>query len=212
MLTLTTHELPCSYEAPFVPFPENPELIWWEGSSAFQYITPEQVYRQLNELVQRIDIDQYDLLAYNLNGGAFPARLFAGTKGFTGKMLQIEYHMAKNGSPVSVVKRIPERFRDKKILVIEDVYDTGSVFNRMQEDCPALNFVVMSLKINVPNQIQPSENVIPLFKTVNKWQAGVGMNINLENDPYYPQDAFRLYPGIVVRPSDEVLTNVRQHL
>ncbi len=200
-----------NYEAPLISFPENPNLVMIDEMPVYEYISPNQFIRQLKELAAKLDLHQFDNIFYNLNGGEFPAHLLAGlkVKGYEKGYTPIEYHMAKDSQPVRVVKRIPEWMKYQKNAVIEDVYDTGLSYLRMNEDSPDLTMFVMSLKVGVPNQVPQPESVIPLFRTVNKWQAGAGMNIGFDKDPFYPKDAFRTFPGVIIRPPDEVLTSLK---
>lgn len=208
-----TPESPSKYEAPFFPFPQNPNFVRKKNMLAHEYIPPNVFLRQLQEVCRMIDFSKFAAVVYNLKGGEFPAKIVAEIKRYREQMIPVEYHMSKDGKPVDVVKRIPKYLEDERVLVIEDVYDTGGVYQRMRQDCKDLHMLVMSYKLGVKNQIPPSENVIPVFRTVNKWQAGMGMNIDYgEKDPFYQLDAFREYAGILVRPSDELLDKYSQGL
>lgn len=198
------------YESPFVPFSETSSLISIDGLPAYKYIGTDQLLRQLRLLAERIDFTKFDHIVYNLNGGAFLKDLLMALeiKGRWKGCSPIEYHGPKGGdpaNPVVVDRRIPEEMHDERVLCIEDVYDTGLSYQRMVEDCPGLSMIVVSHKIGVPKQVPIPPSVLAVFRTVNLWQGGAGMNLGFEGDKYYPVEAFRHLPGIVIRPPDDIL-------
>jgi len=195
-----TKEILSSYLPRLVEFPSNPELIFIEKYRfpVYKYITPEEFLPELDILASKIDFKAYDGIAYNLGGGKFPYELIKSLYPSV-DAFPIEYHPTGR-----IVTPIPKYYYDKKLLVIEDIFDTGKSKHYMDQDCLNLQMIVMSLKLEVEGQIEP-KNVIPVYLTVNKWQAGVGMDIDMEKDKYYLLHQFRNYPGIVIRPPDEIL-------
>lgn len=194
-------ELFGEYKPQFVEFPATPRLIFINGATmpVYEYISPEVFIPRLKMLTSMINFRYFDAIAYNLKGGEFPAKLIRNFSGRALHAIPIEYHPSGK-----IATPIPKYLSDKRVLVIEDIFDTGISKDLMKFDCPNVHLVVMSQKIEVEDQSDHS-NVTPLFLTVNKWQAGAGMNIEFENDPYFLPDTLRTFPGIVIRPPEEIL-------
>lgn len=184
-----------------VEFPAKPNLIFLEKSQfpVYEYIPPEVFIPQLKIFTSMINFDEFDAIAYNLEGGKFPYQLMQTFSPRPFNAFPIKYHQSGK-----IEIPIPKYLYYKRLLVIEDIFDTGVSCNLMKTHCPGLHLAVMSQKIEVPNQAEPN-NVTPVFLTVNKWQTGVGMNIDFKGDVYFPPNSFRTYCGIAIRPPPEVL-------
>lgn len=189
------------YKPPMVEFSTKPTLIFLEKSHfpVYEYITPGVFIPQLKIFTGMINFDQFDAIANNQNGGGFPFEMMQCFSPKLSNAFPIEYRQSGK-----IVTPIPKYLYFKKLLVIEDVFDSGTSNELMKKHCPGVHLAVMSQKIGVPNQTS-SDNITPLFLTINEWQAGAGMNIDFFGDLYFPMDSFRTYPGIVVRPPPEIL-------
>lgn len=196
-----TKELISEYKPQLIEFKAKPNLIFLERSHfpVYEYITPAVFISRLKIFTSMIDFDQFDAIAYNQKGGDMPFEMMLHFSPKLSNAFPIEYHQSGK-----IVTRIPKYLYYKRLLVIEDIFDTGTSNELMKSHCPDVHLVTMSQKIGVPGQTD-SGNVTPLFLTINEWQGGAGMNIDFKGDPYFPRDAFRTYPGIVVRPPSEIL-------
>ena len=181
---------------PFYPLPEFPKTLSLDGIPVAEYISPEKLDRNLRFLSQKVRLKDYAAVVVNLSGG-WPLYLrLVRLQNFIPTTHTVEYHRSKNGYSADVVVPIPGFLAGEKILIVEDVYDTGGTLKAMFEHAPHADAVVVVRKIGIPNQI-PVPRVKAAVITQNAWLGGMGMNFGAG----FPRNFPRNYPGIVTKVS-----------
>ncbi len=176
--------------------PLNPDMVTLGNRNLHVYATPEQVKPHIATLSDTIRMKDYEEIFVNLRGGAWIANAFRHMQNFSPFPIPIEYHRPKNGIGSERTIPIPEKYRQARILVFEDVLDRGETLVAMHEDAPYATFVVAVHKIDVPNQVRPP-NVHIGVRTRNLWLGSLGMNIDNGDS----QDEIRKYGGITFKPN-----------
>lgn len=195
-----TTEIVSAYEPPFILFPENPTVINIGGYDVYEYITPEQMDKYFREAADRLgDLSQYDYIVYNENGGRYVAEHLFEVKRHEGPAIPIKYHHPYGGE-VKIVRGVPDDIRaGMKVLVVEDILDSGQTIEFIEKDCNGADITVFCPvhKTGVEGQILP-RNFIGAVKIPDHWVGGCGMDIGV-NETGIDEEAFRNYFGVVVK-------------
>jgi len=196
-----------STEIPYIPFTMY-EPIQIDGSFAYKYIEPRLVSEIVHSLADKINFKSYDAVLVNMHGGMFLYEELARVKGYTGPFYEVEYHRPDSGVGTKIVKRVPRELRGRKCLVVDDIADRKTTFRAILNDLSKDSLgVALVTKRGIRNQARVN-NILIGIETDNEWLGGCGMNIDYKDDPYYPKNAFRNYPGIVVRPQKHTLARM----
>jgi len=185
-----------SYEAPFVSFPQNPRLIELDGFSVLDYISPEYMNLRIRDLSSRIKLDDFDRVVVNAKGGWFLYYELARLQLPRQRPIEVVYRRPPQAYGAIVDNPIPSALREKRLLIVEDILDSGGVLETMMRDAPNSTCLVAVKKRNIPNQIQTA-NTYSCVETDNLWLGGCGMDFGNES---YSENFPRSYPGIVVMP------------
>src|SRR5258706_5446229 len=167
------------------PIPINPHGIELSGRKAFEYISLKAMETELEIVSKELSIGNrgYKDIVVNTKGG-FPFshhlhRLNA--QEMPANPTFVEYHSS------SVINPIPETIgQDEKILIIDDICDTGMTLFKMLYDHPNADILVVILKSGVPNQIpvwKKVENFWAVFITENLVLGGMGSDFGNWIDP-----------------------------
>lgn len=196
-------------EIPYYPFPNNPKLIKFDGGFAYEYLSEKQINRVIRDLAAKIDFKQFDAVIVNREGGLPIYEDIAAINQYNGVPTLVEYHRPDNGIGSNITVPVPNELLGKKCLLFDDIADRKTTFKSMLENLSKESLCVsLTTKRGVPNQ-EHINNIFIGVELDNVWLAGKGMNIDYTGDPFYSKDAFRYYPGIVARPSDEVLKGLQ---
>ncbi|MFV1917689.1 MAG: hypothetical protein ACC618_04395 [Patescibacteria group bacterium] len=183
-------------EIPFIPFPEDPNFIELDGQKVIDYISPEVISTRIKTISGLVNLVDFDSVVVNAKGGWFLYHKLARLQNFGGQPVEVAYHRPQESYGAIVVKQIPEELKNSRLLMIEDILDTGGVLDAMMKDAPNSTAVVAVRKRNIPSQIQ-TPNTFVAVETENYWLGGFGMDFGVDG---YPTDFPRNYPGIVVMP------------
>lgn len=181
---------------PYVPLPDNPSIIKYEGNRVAEYISPEYASLRIQELSRRINLTNFDSVAVNANGGWYLFNQLAKLQGYDGIPVEIAYHRPENAYGAIVKKAIPKELADLNILILEDIYDTGGVLEAIMNDAPNATAAVVVRKKDIPNQ-RKINRVYVAMETGNYWLGGCGMDFGTDG---YPPDFPRNYSGILIMP------------
>lgn len=179
---------------PYAPFPKHPEKTNIVDFEVYKYIEADQMDKYIKDLSDRNSLRNYDQVLVNWRGGW---DLFIGLKNIQGykKWPYIcEFHRTDAG--ISITKPVDSSLKNRKVLVVDDVFDRGltinSIFDFVGQESRA---VVAVWKDGVAGQID-NPRVDAAVITDNKWLGGVGMNMGLKGE----KEILRRYSGIVVKP------------
>jgi len=182
------------YKTPYIPFSENPDQIDISGFDVLSYISPEQMHKCIEALSEKVKLDNFEYVLVNMNGGKYLFDKLAELQNYQKKSVEIEYHRPDGGFGAKIDIPIPEEVKNRKCLVVDDIYDTGGVLKAiMSELSPDSQAVVIVTKRDIQNQI-PIGNLSIGVKIDNDWIGGCGMDLGKDAEG----EIFRNYPGIVV--------------
>lgn len=196
---------------PHIRFSEKnrQELIWYAKLPIHPYISPKELTKHIKEAAEQIDFSKYDATLVNMKGGKYFLDRLMALKGRPKDLVEVEYHEPEGGFGAIVVIPVPNRLKGAKVLVVDDIRDTGGTSKKIAEDVAGeTHFAFELTKDNIPGQIILPHTIVGI-KIDRVWVAGAGLDISTpKNDQFYPKDAFRDYPGIVVRPDDDTLRSL----
>ena len=182
---------------PHIEIPVNHRYVTIDGYSAYAYVSPEEVDRHVQNFSERMDLNWYDQIFINMNGGIVFAADLIKLQKYTGKVRLIEYH--PDGR---VPKPIPAEFRDQKIAVIDDILDTGATAKLIREHFPdAAMLCLVRKKSKDQTNKDEVQNSACAFEVDNKWLLGRGMNGDTKGDGL-PENWGRGYRGIAYKIED----------
>ncbi len=188
-------ELVSRYKTPFVPFPENPKTIKIGQFEVFEYISPEMMLKYIRQFAYKVDFNEFNHVAVNLNGGLFLFNELTKIKGYDKPPILIEYHRPQNGFGSIETIPVPKELSDKKILIVDDIFDSGGVlkgiFAKVGQDSRA---IVAVTKNGIEGQLKDPRIGVAV-KINNVWIGGYGMDLGVKGEG----QVFREHPGIVVK-------------
>lgn len=166
--------------------------------------TSEEIQRKIHELGQRISADyaNKDLLVIGVLKGAlfFMADLLRTLK----LPIQMDFihctssqSRSKGGSPVQILSDIKTDIRDKDVLLVEDIIDSGvtvKYIKQMLLDRGPASLKVCVLLDKTERRKVPIEADYAGFRIPNKYVVGYGLDY---------QDRYRNLPYIAVLPIEE---------
>lgn len=164
------------YSAPFIPFPSNPKAIELSDLTIWEYVPGEDMNRHVESLIKSLSLNEFDFLAINNNGGSWLGRKILDSSYFNHiPWFYIEYHRPKDGFSANATAPIPNELSNARILVAEDVIDSGGVAQAIRKDAPNSTIAAVVRKrvlgqINVPG-------VYTAIEVENRWLGGVGMEM-----------------------------------
>ena len=188
-----------SHEAKYIPYPKNPIIVQIGGHRVPEYVSPEETHKHILTLSEKIKFNDFEAALVNLQGGYWLFNELLKIKGRINIPLRmIEYHRPQGGFGANITVPIPEEFRGRKCLVIDDIKDTAGVLREIMFGLSpnSLAAVVVDKKIkkmHVPN-------VIAAMELEEKWLGGCGMNPGIGDD----EQIFRDYGGIIVKPTSSL--------
>lgn len=187
-------EIELRHQTPYLPFSENPNEIDISGFDVLSYIPPEKMNDYIKNLSEKVKLESFEYVLINMNGGKYLFDRLAELQDYKNEPLLIEYHRPDGGFGAKIDIPIPLEAKNKKCLVVDDIYDTGGVLKAiMSELSPDSEAVVIVTKKDIQNQI-PINNLSIGVRIDNVWIGGCGMDLGKEGE----KDIFRNYPGIVV--------------
>lgn len=198
---MATPEWVSSLEAPFVKFPENPRVVTVGGFKVLEYLSPAEITRYLDRLASFVRFKDFDEVLMNLNGGSFVFDYIGRVTCYNKPAIPIEYHKTDDEAGVEVVRPVPESLWGRRVLIVDDVHDTGRVLEKILEDThsPTARAAVIVSKEGVEDKV-PIGNIAVGVRIENRWVGGCGMDLGIEKKH---DDCFRKYHGIVVKIPDE---------
>lgn len=189
------HELPSNNEIPYIPFPENPKTIKVGDFLVHEYVSPIRMRTYVENLSDQVNLRNYEDVLVNMNGGMFLFEWLSLYQAYQRDPVIIEYHRPPKGYGALIKTEVPKEYQNKKVLVIDDIYDTGGVLQAiMKRVSPSSNAVALITKNGISNQIQLN-NIIIGLRIDPKWVGGVGMDLGIKGE----RNTFRNYPGLVVK-------------
>jgi uncharacterized protein len=192
------HEFVSVFETPYVPFPTTPETIEVGGHSVHEYISPEKMEQIIENLSGQIDLHKFEGVLVNMNGGMFLFEQLSCLQGYRQEPVIIEYHRPKEAYGAIVVTPVPPELKGKRLLVLDDIYDSGGTLRAVIEDAGSSSqAVALVIKNGIPDQIK-IPNILIGERIDNKWIGGCGMDMGLAKEG----DCFRCHPGLAVKISD----------
>ncbi len=183
---------------PYFKFPSQPTKIEIQGHQVYDYISPEQITRVIENISSQVRLSEYAAVGYNRKGGKYLLDRLVKLQGYKGSIFEIEYHRSKNGYGADVVQGIPAELANEGLGIVEDVWDSGGVFKKICDDAPHATCIALVRKIGIPNQIIVPNVVIVGAKTDIVWLGGCGMNMDCPGDGL-PKDFLRDYDGIAAK-------------
>lgn len=182
-------------ETPYFPFPDNPKTIMVGNISAQEYISPLQMEKLIESLSEKISLKKYETVLVNMNGGMFLFYYLSKLQDYKKSPVQIEYHRPENGYGATIKIPVSEKYRNKKVLIIDDIYDSGGVFQEIMKNVGSSSqAVALVTKKDIPNQIKIPNILIGVIID-NKWVGGSGMDLGIPGE----ENTFRNYAGLVVK-------------
>jgi hypoxanthine-guanine phosphoribosyltransferase len=182
-------------ETPYFPFPDNPKTITVGNIRAQEYISPLQMEGLIKTLSNKISLKKYEAVLVNMNGGMFLYYYLSRLQNYKKSSIQIEYHRPQEGYGAVIKIPVPKKYKDKKVLIIDDIYDTGGVFQEIMKNVDSSSqAVVLVTKKDIPNQIKIPNILIGVIID-NKWVGGSGMDLGIPGE----ENTFRNFPGLVVK-------------
>lgn len=166
-----------------------------QGYEVLPYVSPEEMGVYLEQLSSRIRLSDYDSIIVNASGGLFLFDVLCYLQDYYPVPYIVEYHRPDGGYACRVDVPIPDEAKVGRILVVEDIWDSGGVLKRIKEDVPAAEIAVVVKKVGVANQINVDDVYVAL-NIVDAWVGGCGLNFGGE----YPDNFPRSYPGLVIKP------------
>lgn len=179
----------------YIPFSEDAGFIDISGVDVFKYISKDMVDRIINNLSENIKMDDFEHVLVNMNGGKFLFDKLSKLQNYTSPPILIEYHRPEGGFGAKIDIPIPPGVKNKKCLVVDDIYDSGGVLSAIMKDLsPDSEAVVLITKKDIQNQILIT-NIKIGVRIDNVWIGGCGMDMGVVNE----KERFRSLPEIVVK-------------
>ena len=172
----------------YFPFPADPETIIIDGIPAYKYVDETDIQKLIMDFRSQINLNWYEAIFLNREGG-----------------IPFGVDVA-NGHPVGFIKYkedgeisipIPGRLKYARILVLDDIYDTGITGSLIKLDAPNARLVYLTRKRDVPN-LRSLEDTVWLSEIDKIWALGKGMNGEQPGDGL-PVDWGRTFPGIAAK-------------
>lgn len=197
------------YSPDSTPYPKPPEIskrkiILHHGLPAWQYISERQLNSYERELFRKFNPNDYEGVLVNMNGGKGIADKANKHFNYKGPVGYCAYKEPKGGFGAIICQEIPYDFLGKRVVIYEDVYETGGVITEMRRKLDPNSLTVFVTQKDRIDQLY-IPNTLSAFKSVPEWIAGESMNIDYDGDEFYPADSFRDYKGIVIRPDRNTL-------
>jgi hypothetical protein len=191
------------HHAPYVRFPENPQIITVQGREVFAYIGEDEMKVYLEHFYQSVtkllgEVGPLEHAFVNLDGGRVPHKLLKEHVPAYAKLShhEIAYRRPPGGFGVRVDSPVPSGLRGVPGVVPESCIDTGGVAEGIREHLQNAIFLPVVYKNGVSGQIL-CPNTIPVVVIDNVWYGGCGADFNRSG---YPEDFPRSYQGVVVMP------------
>ncbi len=115
------------YEGLRYKYPEKPKQVVVGNLLAFEYISPEEMDKNIRRMAENINLANYRAILVNLKGGDYLFKKLAAIKGYTKPPVYIEYHRPEEGFGAGINIRIPDHLIGTRCLLIEDLYYSGGV-------------------------------------------------------------------------------------
>lgn len=182
---LSSIETLATHKPRFYGPPKNPETIVCMGIPMVVYLGPEILIPEVDHFIDLLSpLQDFEAILPNNNGGGWLTGKTLARHDRTGvPIVPIEYHRNKGGFSCSVTTRVPEHLRRKRVLIIDDVYDSGGTAMKMKEDTPNATMIFV-LRKTVEGQL-----LIPdaywAFEANDTWFGGAGMRLTDDPEKVY---------------------------
>lgn len=195
-----------------VPYPKpseisKREIIYHKGLPAWKYVSREQIEGYQNSLFLKFDLKQYEGAIINMAGGEGIGNDAIKFQKYIGPVGYAAYKEPTGGFGAIIKQEIPEFLLGKKVVIFEDVWETGGVITEMRKKLDPASLTVFLTRKDRDDQLY-IPNALYAFTSVPEWIGGRRINIEYPGDKFYPKDAFRDLDEIVIRPSEEILQNL----
>lgn len=183
-------------DIPYIPFPENPQEIQVHGYTVYKYITAAAMNTYIRALSEKVNLRDYDEIVVNLFGGLELFHDLAEIQRFLKPAHLVRYTRTDSGSGVAEVVPVHPSFKNKKVLLVEDILDRGwTIQEIMKQLGPGSRAAVAVTKKGIKGQILDGRvDTAAIIDDV--WVAGVGMDAGFDGEG----QLFRRYRGIVAVP------------
>lgn len=183
-------------EIPYIPFPDKPEEMNVRGYTVYKYIDPPVMDSYIKALSERVNLRDYDEVLVNLWGGLELFHDLATIQRYLSAPYLIRYTRTDSGSGVAEIIPVHPSFKNKKVLLVEDILDRGwTIQEIMKQLGPGSRAAVAVTKKGIKGQILDGRVDTAAFID-DVWVAGKGMDASLEGEG----ELFRRYRGIVGVP------------
>lgn len=119
MATVDIEKRFTKFITPYIPFPKNPRIVSVGKYNVQEYISPEDVHKHVKTFAEKVDLNNFDAILINLEGGFwFFNELLKIKKHIGVPTIMIEYHRPGGGFGANVTIPIPESLMGKNAVLL----------------------------------------------------------------------------------------------